>query len=71
MQKAYSNAVEMLPGERKWKSTGKIAYVANDTAYIDTDSAKQLNIKGNYANAKYIATKNYSVDNFERKMFVY
>ncbi len=71
VNRVYSELVSILPKERKWTSTDKIAYVVNDTAYIDNDSARLLNIKGNYGNARYIATKNYSVDNSERKMFVY
>lgn len=71
VQSAYTEAVAVLPKERKWTSTDRVAYVVNDTAYIDIDSARQLNIRGTYANTKYIATKNYSVDNSDRKMFVY
>lgn len=71
IQGAYKEAVNTLPKERKWTSTDKIAYVSNDIAYIDSESARLLRIRGSYANSKYIATKNYSIDNSGRKMFVY
>ncbi|MGN1319095.1 MAG: hypothetical protein ACI4VF_08760 [Lachnospirales bacterium] len=67
----YKKAVDILPSERKWTSTDEIGYLKNDTAYIDIDVAKKLNIEEKYVNNKYAAIKNCYINKSIRKMFVY
>lgn len=68
---AYADAVNLLPLERNWTSSDKIAYINNNTAYISITAARELGMKEKYVNSHYVATKQYSVDNSERKIFVY
>lgn len=67
----YGMAAKLLPDKREWSSTDMIAYVNNNTAYIDYSDARLLNIEARYVNNSYAAIKNYSLDNSNRKMFVY
>lgn len=70
IQGYYRDAVKSLAKERGFSSTDYIAYVSNDTAYVDINIADKLNIDRTYANYKYIAFKNYTLDSSERKIYL-